>query len=185
MDATIVSRLLELCVACLSLDPTQRPSTRALRDAMQREQLKAIEAAAAGSSPRALSPGHHNAGGFLVPRPGYLERLRLSVTLQPVTVLHDPPGIGKSVLVRQYAESFLDEYCCVLEAWGPSVAAVLEDLYDAVNLIFVPMLSRSVAPLDFHSFRDDLRAAAASLATFLHKGRVHRPILVVWMASRT
>mgnify|MGYP001596847095 CR=1 FL=1 len=172
---TVQEKLMDICATCTA-EATQRPTAQSVSDALT--QLRA-----ASTTPTAASDRR----GVLVPREEYLHQLKESLAVHPVTVLHGPPGMGKSVLARQYAESEgLADCIHVLEASGASTAAIVEDLYDAVNLTLLPLLQphdTCVAALDFQSADGNTVAAVRVLTHRLRWVRTQlgdpRPFLII------
>ena len=176
LEQNVREKLLDLCAACTATEATQRPSAQSARDALT--QL--------GAQLGARGTSDCDKKGHIVLRNSYLLQLRASLAAHPVAVLHGPPGMGKSVLARQYSESDgLADYIHVLEASGNSAAATVEDLYDAVNLTLLPLLQPhgSVAAPDFKSAEGVTLAAVRALTHWLRRVREQlgdiRPFLII------
>ena len=180
LNDTACEQLLALCAQCLAVDAAERPSVQTVAGALHEvRQLRYPSASDALPVPALLGLRDGT-----VTRDSYLSHIRASLAAHPITVLHGPPGMGKSMLAREYAEKALCDYVCVLEAWGESAAAVVEDLYDAVNIDLLPILQpHGVPALDYVAVSADLQAAAIAVAVFLHRARTllrdPRPFLVI------
>ena len=180
LEPTIRDQLLGLCATCTATDSSRRPSALPVRDSLAR-----AHRIVAGHLSDVGAVRSGDGRGFIVPRDGYLSQLRDSLASHSVTVLHGPPGMGKSVLARRHAEACLTDYCHVLEAWGASAAPIVEDLFEAVNLTLLPLLQPqgAVTALDYKSVRGGDLAAVRALKQLLQRARVRlddpRPFLIL------